>query len=201
MMPTDFDKVLDRYLVPHKRDPLAPGISELDGLDRVSTSLGPRETPRNDPNPSGLDGLGRVGAAEPTRETSAQGAASIAPFRSGVPGFAETVAHLLGLPLARFAEAGQMLEVRVPWLPVTLWFVPDEPAVAMLLGEGLSRGRIWTAGELLDLLRIPDLTTARGRTVALAKLGFDGEVVTVRPEGSDALGGRPGLPLASWDPP
>ena len=74
-----------------------------------------------------------------------------------------------------------MLEVRVPWLPVSLWFVGDDAAVAMLVADGISRGRIWTAGELADLLSIPGLTPAGVRSVALAKLRFDGDVVAIRP--------------------
>jgi hypothetical protein len=84
-----------------------------------------------------------------------------------------------------------MLEVRVSWLPVTLWFVPDEVAAEALVTEGVSRGRVWTAHELVDLLRIPDLTKAGVRTVAMAKLEFLGEVVRVAlpTPGQDALPG------------
>ena len=61
------------------------------------------------------------------------------------------VARVLGLPLP---QLDRLLEVRVSWLPVTLWFVPGEAQTEGLLAEGVSRGRIWTAGELLDLLSI-----------------------------------------------
>src|SRR5262249_45112186 len=40
------------------------------------------------------------------------------------PRFAETVNRLATMTLDRFAREGQPLEVRVPWLEVTLWFVP-----------------------------------------------------------------------------
>jgi len=33
---------------------------------------------------------------------------------------------ILAMPLDRFARDGQLVEVRVPWLDVTLWFVPKE---------------------------------------------------------------------------
>ena len=36
------------------------------------------------------------------------------------------LARLLALPLDRFAQEGSLLEVRAPWLPMTLWFVPAE---------------------------------------------------------------------------
>lgn len=34
--------------------------------------------------------------------------------------------HLLSMPLTRFAEEGRPLEIRVPWWPVTLLFVPNQ---------------------------------------------------------------------------
>jgi hypothetical protein len=85
------------------------------------------------------------------------------------------LARVLALPLA---QLDRVLRIRVPWLRGSLWFVPDAPAVAPLLAKGVARGRIWT--ELGDLLRLPSLTTAQVRTVALAKLAFDGDVVAVR---------------------
>jgi hypothetical protein len=93
----------------------------------------------------------------------------------------EVVPQLLGLPiLPDFAAAGQCLEVRVPWLPETLWLVPAKQAVEMLLGEGISRGRVWTARELADLLSIPGLTQAGAQTVGVAKVAIAGELADVR---------------------
>ncbi len=91
------------------------------------------------------------------------------------------VAQLLGLPLDRFEQEGCPLEVLVPWLPVTLWFVPAEADAKTLAREGVSRGRIWTAGELIDFLAIPGLTPDQVKTVALAKAALNGEVAEVRP--------------------
>jgi tubulysin polyketide synthase-like protein len=88
--------------------------------------------------------------------------------------------RLLAMPLDAFAAAGQMLEVHVPWWPDRLWFVPDAPAAAILTHEGMSRGRIWTAGELADLLSIPGLTKEGVQRVAEARIAFDGDVVAVR---------------------
>lgn len=97
------------------------------------------------------------------------------------------VARLLRLPLGRFAREGRSLEIRVPWHPETFWFVPSEAAAEALVREGVSRGRVWTARELLDLLTVPGLTKEQARTVALVKATFAGEVVEVRgvtrPEG------------------
>ena len=92
-----------------------------------------------------------------------------------------SVHPLLLLPLDAFAAHGQPLEIRVPWWAQTLWFVPDELHALRLGAEGVSRGRIWTAGELMDLLTVRDQPAAR--MAAIAKLEFNGEVVEVRPHG------------------
>jgi len=100
------------------------------------------------------------------------------------------VARVLGLPLN---QLDRVLEVRVPWLPVTLWFCPAEADATGLMTEGVSRGRIWTAAELLDLLGIPSITKAGVRTLAVAKLEFDGDVVEVRVRGVEGSPRLPGL--------
>ena len=92
------------------------------------------------------------------------------------------VARLLAMPLDRFEAEGAPLELRVSWLPLTLWFAPTEADAEALVGEGVSRGRVWTARELMDLLSIPGLSLERVQTVARAKLELGGEVVEVRPQ-------------------
>lgn len=87
----------------------------------------------------------------------------------------------LGLPLDQFARAGAPLEARVPWLDVTLWMVPTDRDVARLMAEGVRRGRIWTAAELMQFMTIADLTPGRVKTVTHAKLEFDGEITDIRP--------------------
>lgn len=91
--------------------------------------------------------------------------------------------QILAMSLDRFADKGGPLEIRVPWLAVTLWFVPSEADAEALAREGVSRGRIWTAHELIDLLAIPGLTREQVGTVAQAKAQLNGEVVEVRPRG------------------
>lgn len=91
------------------------------------------------------------------------------------------VRRVVAMPLDRFAHEGCPLEVCAPWLEGTLWFVPTPTDAKALIREGVSRGRIWTAGELMDLLTIPGLTTDQAKTIARAKLEFSGEVVEVRP--------------------
>jgi hypothetical protein len=74
---------------------------------------------------------------------------------------------------------GDLLELRVSFLAVTLFFVSSEDDVLPLLQEGISRGRIWTLGELTDLFSIPNLTSIGRLTIATARAMFDGEVVSV----------------------
>jgi hypothetical protein len=87
---------------------------------------------------------------------------------------------LLDMPLEDFQARGALLEVRVPWLDVTLWFVPTADDVHRLAGEGVHRGRIWTACELMQLLTIPDRTPAAVSTITHAKLAMDGDIIAVR---------------------
>jgi hypothetical protein len=92
-----------------------------------------------------------------------------------------TVHALLQMPLDQFAHRGQPIEISVPWWPETLWFVPDGRHAALLGAEGVSRGRLWTAGELMDLLAVRGAPNVC--LVARAKLEFAGDIVEVRPRG------------------
>jgi hypothetical protein len=86
---------------------------------------------------------------------------------------------ILAMPLDQFACEGQSLEVRVPWLDATLWFVSEEQDAEALLRDGVSRGRAWTARELMDVMAISERTSDAIRTIALAKLTFDGDIIAV----------------------
>src|SRR5712691_13376182 len=91
------------------------------------------------------------------------------------------LARVLAMPLDTFAREGQPIEVRVPWLDVTLWIVPADRDAVALMAEGVPRGRIWTAGELIQLMQIADRTPEVVKTVTHAKLELDGEITEVRP--------------------
>ncbi len=86
----------------------------------------------------------------------------------------------LSMPLDEFKRRGARLEVRVPWLNVTLWVVPVDRDVNMLLQEGISRGRIWTANELQQLMSVASRTPETVQTLAHAKLELDGDIIKVR---------------------
>jgi hypothetical protein len=83
-------------------------------------------------------------------------------------------------PLHVFARTGASLEVRVPWLDVTLWIVPASPDAHQLMTEGVRRGRIWTATELIQFMSISDRTPEAVKTVTHVKLQMDGEIARVR---------------------
>jgi len=89
--------------------------------------------------------------------------------------------ELLAMPLDQFMREGQLLEVRVPWLDVTLWFVPQELDAEAARRAGAPHGRVWTASELIALMEAPDRTLAVVETITRAKLAVDGDLVEVRP--------------------
>src|SRR5262245_34354979 len=81
--------------------------------------------------------------------------------------------------LSDFRQEGSIIEIRVPYLDVTLFFVPTEREVFLLQNEGISRGRIWTTDELLDVLSIGSMTRDQVAQVARAKAALAGDVVNV----------------------
>ncbi len=85
------------------------------------------------------------------------------------------------MPLDRFATEGQLLEVRVAWHAATLWFVPEERDAEALGRDGVNRGRVWTATELIAVMAISGRTRETLRTIALAKLTVDGDIAVVIP--------------------
>jgi hypothetical protein len=90
------------------------------------------------------------------------------------------VTEILAMPLDRFEREGQCLDVRVPWLDVTLWFVPEERDATAIARTGASRGRVWTASELARLMALPGRTPVIVEAIARAKLAVDGDVLEVR---------------------
>lgn len=87
------------------------------------------------------------------------------------------VARLLAMPLNQFQREGDPMEIKVPWFDAPLWFVPSAAEAEGLVKQGVSRGRVWTAKELLDLLAIPGVTREQVKKVAMAKAIFQGELL------------------------
>jgi len=78
--------------------------------------------------------------------------------------------------MGRAEDAQCCLEVQVPGLGDTLWFVPTDHDVDRLVAEGISRGRVWTAKELRTLITAPRLAHEDALSIARTKLAFDATV-------------------------
>lgn len=94
----------------------------------------------------------------------------------GVPETERDAIPELGLDLEAFEREGWPLEIKTPWLANPLWFVPSAAEADGLVREGVHRGRIRTAKELIDLLAIPGLTKEQVQQIATAKRIFEGTV-------------------------
>lgn len=53
---------------------------------------------------------------------------------------------------ALVSGAGNSLAVQVPYHDQPLWFVPDLASARVLVSRGVSRSRIWTLGELREMI-------------------------------------------------
>jgi len=104
---------------------------------------------------------------------------TIALHKAGVLEQLQLEERLLNQKLSEFQRSGCPLEIEVPGLNVTIWFVPQEEDAEKLAAEGIRRGRIWTAAELLNLWQ-GGYSDAEVLDIARVKLKFSGEVVDVR---------------------
>jgi hypothetical protein len=94
----------------------------------------------------------------------------------GVPETERDAIPELSLHLEAFEHDGRALEITTPWFADPLWFVSGQADAEALTKEGVHRGRIWTARELMDLLAIPSVTQEQVKKVATAKAIFEGSV-------------------------
>ncbi|MCI0408343.1 MAG: hypothetical protein L0191_07235, partial [Acidobacteria bacterium] len=88
--------------------------------------------------------------------------------------------YVLSLPLSQFEREGCPLEIQVPGISQSLFFVPTERDAQDLVAEGIRRGRIWTASELAGLCTEPRPTHDEVVSIARAKLMFSATIVDVR---------------------
>lgn len=93
----------------------------------------------------------------------------------------ELVERFLGMTLDEFERVGSCLEVAVPGLEQTLWFVPGLEQVDSLRAGGVRRGRIWTAAELRDLMAAPGMSHEDAVAIARAKLTYNATVTAGSP--------------------
>ena len=87
---------------------------------------------------------------------------------------------LLAMTLRQFEANGSAVCLGINSGTEVIWVVPKAGDAADLVGEGIRRGSIWTAGELRDLLAIPGLSRREALSIVGMKSGFDGTVVGVR---------------------
>jgi hypothetical protein len=96
------------------------------------------------------------------------------------------VTRLLQMTLEEFGCGNRMAQVRVPWLPETLWFVPGEKQMEILTRRGIGRGRIWTARELMFLWSLPSLDEKTVEKLGSIKAQLEGEILSVEAPGEAA---------------
>lgn len=90
--------------------------------------------------------------------------------------------HLLSLSLSEFAAQDLAIELAVPWLEETLWWVPRPEHLAELARAGIRRGRVFTADELTNLTSVLYGTPeprADLEGIARLKVSMDATIVDV----------------------
>jgi hypothetical protein len=87
--------------------------------------------------------------------------------------------HLLQMRLDEFERDGCAIELKVPGLKRSIWFVPGEAHIEALVQRNITRGRIWTAKELRALWGGGSEARESAIPLARIKLALDGEVVSV----------------------
>ena len=87
--------------------------------------------------------------------------------------------RILQMSLSQFEREGCPLQIQVPGVPETLWFVPGDRERETLVNRGIGHGRIWTARELMEIWKIPSPPREQVQTLARIKAEFDAEVVSV----------------------
>ena len=89
----------------------------------------------------------------------------------------ELEAYLFALSLNEFAQQNYSIELAVPSLDETIWFVPrSEHIDDLVLRNGVHRGQIWTVAELKQLISATGLTDQDLISLGRLKLAFGGEI-------------------------
>lgn len=89
------------------------------------------------------------------------------------------VETILSMPLSEFGARHLAARIQLPD-GTQCWFVSGAAEVAVLRGEGVDRGLIWTARELADVLGAGWSRETIGRLIA-CKREFDGSVAPSAP--------------------
>ena len=91
--------------------------------------------------------------------------------------------RVLDMSLADFERSRLRVEVGVPWLSFSLWWVSTAADVLVLERRGVARGRIWTAGELAEIFEIANLDPADAQRIIVLKTTLDLEILSVSRDG------------------
>ena len=86
------------------------------------------------------------------------------------------------LPLDAFGDQALILKVWAGILGQDIWFISGEAQVQILQERGVSRGEIFTARELTDLLKLFERDAEKARLVLEAKRLFEGAIRKVEGE-------------------
>ncbi len=88
---------------------------------------------------------------------------------------------MLEMPLGTFASQGLTLRVWSQILDEEVWFVSGEAEMHTLVRQGVHRGKVYTAQELLTLLNLPGMDRERLKRIQEAKKLFNGTVQAATP--------------------
>jgi len=83
---------------------------------------------------------------------------------------------LATMPLATFATCSLRLRVWSQILDEEVWFVSGKEEIQTLLRQGVPRGKVYTAQELLTLLALPGMDREKLKRIHGAKELFGGTV-------------------------
>ena len=87
--------------------------------------------------------------------------------------------RVLEMSLASFEASGLAIELTVPGIAQTLWWVPTDAHARLLVRRGISRGRIWTAKELTYIDHIDSISRHEIRQLAILKVQFGLQILSV----------------------
>ena len=79
----------------------------------------------------------------------------------------------------QYGRTNLAVELAIPWIKKHIWLVPGINYVSRLIDEGIDRGCIWTASELTDLYAMDRLQSTDRRAIALLKVHFNINIVSV----------------------
>jgi len=99
--------------------------------------------------------------------------------------------QVLDQPLSQFEGGRAAIELAVPWLDHTLWWVPTVHDADQLVHQGVARGRIWTAAELHNLASTVGLDREAIERIGRLKTALDCTVVGVLPGSAEPVSQAP----------